>query len=131
MMFDEQQFQKRQPIWAALSDLWLDTELTDLDLERIARVMADSSFSIEVLREIYLIEVAPVVSPNLLGVAGVWTGFDERWLCSAIVDNLRRRPRRARFWAWFPLTRWMMTYATEEYWQKLVELVQAQRTARI
>ena len=48
MMFDEQQFQKRQPIWAALSDLWLDTELTDLDLERIARVMADSSFRIEV-----------------------------------------------------------------------------------
>lgn len=82
MMFDEQQFQKRQPIWAALSDLWLDTELTDLDLERIARVMADSGFSIEALREIYLIEVAPVVSPNLLGVAGVWTGFDERWLCA-------------------------------------------------
>ncbi|HHW77269.1 MAG TPA: hypothetical protein GX399_09640 [Xanthomonadaceae bacterium] len=82
MMFDEQQLQKRQPIWAALSDLWLDTELTDLDLERIARVMADSGLSIEVLREIYLIEVAPVVSPNLLGVAGMWTGFDEQWLCT-------------------------------------------------
>jgi len=85
MMFDEQRFQKRQPIWAALSDLWLDTELTDLDLERIARVMADSGFSIEALREIYLIEVAPVVSPNLLyllSIADVWTGFDERWLCA-------------------------------------------------
>ena len=82
MMFDEQQLQKRQPIWAALSDLWLDTELTDLDLERIARVMADSGFSIEALREIYLIEIAPVVSPNLLSIADVWTGFDERWLCA-------------------------------------------------
>jgi len=123
-MLDEQQIQKRRPVWTALSELWLDTELSTEDLERIARVMADSGLSIEELRQVYLVEVAPVVSPNLLTVAGEWAGFDEDWLCSQIISNLRDRPRRTRFWAWFPLTRRPMLYATERHWTHLVEFVQ-------
>lgn len=122
-MPDESQIQKRRPVWMALSELWLDTELSTMDLERIAHVMAASRLSIEELRQVYLVEVAPVVSPNLLSVAGVWAGFDEEWLCSQIIRNLRDRPRRTRFWAWFPLTRRLMVYATERHWTKLVELV--------
>ena len=89
--------------------------------------MAESGFSLAALRDIYLLEVAPVVAPNLLSVAGVWAGFDERWLCAAIIHNLRRRPRYLRFLAWFPLTRRMMTYATEDHWTKLVERVERLR----
>jgi hypothetical protein len=123
MMFDASQLRRRKPVWMALSELWLDAELTDRDLGRIAATMAESNFSLAILREIYLIEVAPVVSRNLLCVAGVWTGFDERWLCSAITHNLRNRLRYIRFLAWFPPTRRMMTYATEERWKNLLELV--------
>jgi hypothetical protein len=89
--------------------------------------MANSDLSIEQLRQVYLVEVAPVVSPNLLTVAGEWAGFDEEWLCSQIVRNLRDRPRRTRFWSWFPLTRGPMLYATERHWKRLVELVQRSR----
>jgi ornithine carbamoyltransferase len=103
-MLDEEQIQKRRPLWVALSELWLDTELSAEDLERIARVMADSDLSIEELRRVYCVEVAPVVSPNLLIVAGEWVGFDEEWLSSRIASNLRDRARRTRFWSWFPLT---------------------------
>jgi hypothetical protein len=123
-MLDEQQIQKRRPLWVALSELWLDTELSAEDLEHIGRVMADSDLTIEQLRHVYLVEVAPVVSPNLLMVAGEWAGFDEEWLCSKIMANLRDRPRRTKFWSWFPLTRWPMLYATERHWKRLVELFQ-------
>ena len=50
----------------ALLDLWLDTELTDDDLQRIAGVMKSSGYSVDELRDISLFEVAPVVFPNLL-----------------------------------------------------------------
>ena len=96
-------------------------------MDRIAQIVSKSGFSLAALRDIYLLEVAPVVAPNLLTVAGVWTGFDERWLCAAIIDNLRRRPRYLRFLARFPLTRRMMTYATEDHWTKLVERVERLR----
>ncbi|GEP44814.1 DUF7079 family protein [Brevifollis gellanilyticus] len=122
-MLDESQIQRRRRVWIALSELWLDTELANEDLERIAKVMAESKLSIEELRQVYLVEVAPVVSLNLLSVAGAWAGFDEEWLCSQIIRNLRDRPRRTRFWAGFPLTRRLMVYATERHWTKLVELV--------
>jgi hypothetical protein len=99
-MLDQHQIERRRPLWIALSELWLDTELASADLERIARVMADSGLTIEALREVYLLEVAPVVSRNLLVVAGEWAGFDEEWLCSRIVSNLRDRPRLAVPGAW-------------------------------
>ena len=126
-MLDEQQIQKRRSVWVALSELWLDTELSAEDLERIARVLAGSDLTIAQLRQVYLVEVAPVVSTNLLTVAGEWAGFDEEWLCSQILRNLRDRPRCTRLWSWFPLTRRLMLYATERHWTRLVKLVQSYR----
>jgi hypothetical protein len=127
-MYDSAWIENRRPVWVALSELWLDTELSAGDLKGIARVMVDSGLSIEELRQVYLIEVAPVVAPNLLTVTGAWSGFDEEWLCSQIIRNLRDRPRRTRFWSWFPLTRKTMLYATEEHWATLVELISRLRT---
>jgi hypothetical protein len=127
-MYDSAWINKRRPLWVALSELWLDTELSIGYLEAIARVMADSGLSVEELRQVYLTEVAPVVAPNLLTVAGAWSGFDEEWLCSQIIRNLRDRPRLTRFWSWFPLTRKAMLYATEEHWETLVELMKVLRS---
>ncbi|MEP7219544.1 MAG: hypothetical protein ABI876_11545 [Bacteroidota bacterium] len=123
-MLDELQINTRRPLWIALSELWLDTELDAGDLERIAHVMADSALTIEELRHVYLVEVAPVVSPNLLSPAGEWAGFDEEWLCSSIIENLRQRFWFTRFWSRCMPTRAIMTYATERHWTKLVELVE-------
>ena len=126
-MLDARQIERRKPLWIALSKLWPDTELNAEDLENIAQIMADSHLTIKELREVYLVEVASVVSPNLRTVAGEWAGFDEEWLCSQIMRNLRDRPPLTRFWSWFPLTRRPMIYATEQYWKRLVELVQRRR----
>lgn len=117
----------RRPLWLALSELWLDTELDEKDLERIAAVLAQSGLSIAELRDVYLVEVAPAVYRNLLDPAGVWEGFDETGLTERITSNLRDRPRRTRFLAWFPLTRRMMTYATERHWLCIAASVQRSR----
>jgi len=53
---------QRRPLWIALSALFLDTELTRADLERIAQAMADSGLSLRELHEVYAREVASVVS---------------------------------------------------------------------
>lgn len=126
-MLDPAQIEQRLPLWSALSELWLDTELSGKDLQRIARVLADSGLSIGQLRQVYLFEVAPVVWVNMLSVTGEWSGFDEQWLCARIVHKLNKRPRCTRFWCWFPLTRKVMLYAAEEHWSSLVELVQTIR----
>jgi hypothetical protein len=129
-MLDEQQIQARLPLWEALSSLWLDTELTDWDLEWIARVMNESGLTIEELWRVYSREVAPVVYMNLYSVAGQWSGFSPDWLRTEIVRNLRDRPRRTRFWTLFPITRCLMLSQTDDDWKKLVAIVRRHRNER-
>lgn len=121
-MLDEQQIEARQPLWDALSTLWLDTEVTDQDREWIARVMADSGLTIAELWHVYSVEVAPVVFMNRYSYAGQWAGFNPEWLRREILRNLRDRPRRTRFWASFPLTRYLMIGPAQDDWKKVIAL---------
>ena len=121
-MINEAEIERRQPVWAALSDLWLDTELTENDLQRIAGVMKKSGYSIDKLRDIYLFEVAPVVFLNLLTVAGEWAGFDEEWLFARAAKRAKKRNLILRAMVRLGIGKWLMTYATEGHWVKLVEM---------
>ncbi|MDJ0943808.1 MAG: hypothetical protein QNJ30_10095 [Kiloniellales bacterium] len=95
-MLTEAEIQDRRPVWVALSELWLDTELQDRDFDHIARVLRASGYDRDALDRILAEEVAPVVYLNLYSVAGVWTGFDPDWLCAEISRRLRTRgPIRA------------------------------------
>jgi hypothetical protein len=123
---DRARIERRKPVWAALSELWLDTELADDDLRRIAGVMGRSGYGVEELREIYLFEVAPVVSPNLWTVAGEWAGFDEGWLFAAATRRARKRSPVLRALVWSGLGGWLMTFATEQHWRRLVEMMAPQ-----
>jgi hypothetical protein len=130
-MLDEQHIQARLPLWQAVSDLWLDTQLSDEDMEVIARVMDESGLTIEELWRVYSYEVAPVVYRNAYSFAGEWVGFDPDWLRTEIVRNLRDRPRRTRFWTWFPITRSLMLSQTDDDWKKLVAIVRRRRNERL
>ena len=123
-MIDETEIDRRKPVWLALSELWLDTELDENDLDRIAGVMKRSGYTLEELRDIYLFEVAPVVFPNLLTVAGEWAGFDEDWLFSKITKRARTRGLCLRAFIKTGIGKRLMTYATEPYWHTLVKLVE-------
>jgi hypothetical protein len=86
---------ERVRVWSALSELFLDTDVSS-EIEGIAATLTDSPYSERELWEILSDEVAPVVLPNLFDVAGVWMGFDEEWLTREILarggSTLRRIP---------------------------------------
>jgi len=80
LKFDEETLSRRKPLWLALSDLFLDTELQDHDHKYIVRIMKASGYSLQEIEQILMLEVFPVLLPNLRSVAGEWTGFNEKWL---------------------------------------------------
>lgn len=102
----ELDIENRKPIWAALSEFYLDTELSGADFDRIAIIFKNSGLPAADIRQIDLLEVFPVLRPNLLSVAGVWDGFDEAWLFSECQKRYARRDNllhrlNCRFWSIF------------------------------
>ena len=108
--------QRRRPVWEALSDLFLDTELGEPHLRHIARVVAASGYTEAEVEEILYGEVFPVCIWNMRSVAGEWAGFDVDWLQGRILANA------GRFWKGWRLyqpSRWMI----RDDWQKVVAFV--------
>jgi hypothetical protein len=121
-----QDLKDRQPVWEALSEFWLDTELQEFQLNDIARVLAQSPYSFTEIKAIHLYEVAPSVSANVFSTAGVWSGFDANWLLECCKANVLRRDSvlwRARQW----LQRPVVWFFTAHYWRQIAPRVQALR----
>ncbi|HEU0123261.1 MAG TPA: hypothetical protein VFQ91_22215, partial [Bryobacteraceae bacterium] len=95
-MFELSSISGRRAVWIAQSDLFLDTD-TRLSYPYIARVAAESPFSLDELAAIFRDEVAPIAEPNLLDIAGEWAGFPEDWLVQSIAGRLERMPGPYRF----------------------------------
>lgn len=113
----ENEVRRRRPLWIALSDLWLDQELTEDDLWRVARVAAASGYSDDEVAHIHWHEVAPVVAGNLLAPVGVWSGFDEDWLCERAAQLAGRPTPRLN------LTRRWAGRLIASDWRRLLELL--------
>jgi hypothetical protein len=113
----------RRLAWDALSDLFLDT---DVSLFRDGRVQSLSAlpYTISELEQILADEVFPVCKYNLISVAGVWSGFNEDWLERAILRRQRwplRALRRVGFGRSF--------VAGCEEWQATKACIKASREA--
>jgi hypothetical protein len=100
-----QDIANRRPVWQALSHLFLDTELQDHDLIRIAETLALSPYSLADVETILYREVYPVCIGNLCCVAGEWAGFDDEWLAESI---LKHAPRSWAFRIFLQPRRWMI-----------------------
>ena len=115
-----QTLRDRSPVWVALSEFFLDTELEDCDYRRIARILAQSPYAEDELRQILRFEVYPVCHWNLWPVAGEWAGFNQEWLIASI------RP----LCGWRPLIRlpclswWMI----RDHWNAVCRLLSEERT---
>ncbi|WP_299432068.1 hypothetical protein [uncultured Maribacter sp.] len=109
--------EERKPIWIALSNFYLDTELEEYALKSIAKKIIESPYSLNKVKEINTYELFPVLHYNLISVAGVWTGFDEDWLTNSIIDSLSKRNKLKTIIikAYFQINKRM--FAT--YWEKL------------
>lgn len=124
---NEPEILARKPVWRELAKLYLDTEFDDDDLQPMAQVLAVSPHSLAELREIEVWEVAPVISSNLLNVAGEWAGFDEEWLFEQCEQRARRRSLPLRLA--MPLGfRRFVTGATRRYWDRLDAMIATARS---
>lgn len=121
-----QEILDRVPVWDALADFWLDTELVEFQLDLIARVIAASPYSIQEVRAIHFFEVAPAVSANFSSIAGEWAGFDSEWLrerCKRFAE-LRQSPWfRARIFLRVPC----FWFFTVRYWRQIIPRVRLLR----
>ncbi len=109
--------EERKPIWTALSEFYLDTELQKLDFRNIAFKIIESPYSFDEVKEINKYEVFPVLQPNLLSVAGEWAGFNEEWLVKSITDSLKKRNtiKKLGIESSYLTFKWMC----KDYWEKL------------
>ena len=107
--------QNRSPVWLALSELYLDSELDTKDFDRIAETLRSSPYSQTELDKIMFDEVFPVLSPNLRIVAGEWIGFDVASLQTAILERHKR-------WFKFPARLMPGRDIILENWQTIREI---------
>jgi hypothetical protein len=100
------------PIWDALQDLFMDTEI---DYSYIARRCANSKYSIPEIREILFFEVFPALRFNICTYGAEWRGFEINWLKKRILEkNTRNKYFQPLIFRGY----------TKECWSELVPLIQ-------
>ncbi|MEM9338875.1 MAG: hypothetical protein AAGA66_09120 [Bacteroidota bacterium] len=112
----------RKPIWMALSDFYLDTELQDSDFRYITCKIMNNPYTLDEVKSINKYEVFPVLQPNLLSVAGEWMGFEEEWLVDRIIATIARRNiiRKMGIEINYVIFKWMQ----KDDWRKLEQIYQ-------
>ena len=92
-------------MWVAVSDFWLDTEMSASTAHYIVRTILESPYSVGQAEAIHWAEVAPVLYTNLypFDVAGQWGMFDPDWLVERCIQQALRphRSLRTRWLRWF------------------------------
>ena len=120
-MLTADEIERRLPVWHALSDLFLDTELQPDDYARIAGSLRTSGFRRAELRSILEEEVAPAFAFNLRDVAGEWCSWTVEEVGAIMLQSLgKRRPALVRW-----LRRRIRSRYVEDAWAKLEPLVGA------
>ena len=116
---------ERRPVWVALSDLFLDTDVS-LNEEWIIKTLSKSPYSVPELENILINEVAPVCGWNLMSAAGEWEGFGEKWLEEKILKR-RRSPFRwfHRFNTWKTKVHLYLPY-----WKRIKESIAREKQKR-
>ena len=91
----EPSLESRLPIWQALSELFLDTEQDEQTWATIAQTLKRYDIGADEAEAILWNEVYPVLSSNLMSIAGEWAGWSDDWLREnlAIRPHTRSKPR--------------------------------------
>jgi hypothetical protein len=82
----------RAAVWVLLSELFVDTEHSDEDLQALGRALQKTGFSVDEVGAMLRREVAPVCGRWMLypGAIGPWPLFDEQALRAGIEERLRK-----------------------------------------
>lgn len=90
---DEAEVARRLPLWTALSDLFLDTDVMS-SVPHIARTIVSGGWRLAEAEEVLRWEVRPAFYRNLLSIAGEWAGWPEDVVRDAVLKARDRRMTR-------------------------------------
>lgn len=123
-MLNAEEIEKRKPLWQAFSDLWLDNELQDFEIDHIVDLMKKSGYDLVELEKIFYSEVAPAVYQNTFSMTGEWTGFEAEQLFRSITDNIKKQETNFfyRIWVKSSPGRYLMTKMVEDDWLRVISL---------
>jgi hypothetical protein len=76
--------QQEKQAYTILSELFLDTEHTQLELNHLTSSLRPLGIPVLTLEHVLRYDLFPILSPNLLSIAGEWQGFDEDWLLQQV-----------------------------------------------
>ncbi len=118
----DEDIEDRALVWDYMQHFWMDTDPSIL-LPGIARICAESKYTLEELEAIFWNEVRPAVSFNLAMLpAPEWAGFEIEWLKERVL-------RKSRYGKALP-RKWLHPYSSS-WWRKLrSEIVQRRGTSR-
>ena len=122
--------ENRKPVWIALSELYLDTELQKYTHRWMAQIFLNSPYSWEEIMRINKYEVFPVLIHNMLSPAGQWMGFNEEWMIEAIQNSLKNKSifRKLETQLGYRIQYWMLKGDVEKL-KSHYELLRNQREA--
>jgi hypothetical protein len=83
-MATNQLTQQEKQAYTILSELFLDTEHTQLELNYLTSSLRPLGIPVLTLEHMLYYDIFPILSPNLLSIAGEWQGFDEDWLLQQV-----------------------------------------------
>ncbi len=81
-----------QMLWIALSDLFLDTDVS-IFYGRIIKEIHESGLTDEQVKTILMDKVAPALAFNVIELAGEWAGFSEHFVVARI-EQIKNQPIR-------------------------------------
>ena len=86
------ELERRMPVWEALSELFLGTELQDYTYRWIAEKLRDSRYTLDELEAILRTEVGPAFRSNISGLnpAPEMLGWSKEAIRGAILEQLTR-----------------------------------------
>jgi hypothetical protein len=101
----EEDLPNRVPVWQVMSEFYLDTELDEHDIVRIAQRCAASPYSVAELDRIMFCEVGPAFAANLASMAGEWVGWSQEFVRKRVLEVYR--PWYYLIYILNPFKRWM------------------------
>lgn len=122
-MLTAEQIEKRKPLWQAFSDLWLDNELQEFEIDHIVNLMKQSDYDFNELESIFYNEVAPAVYKNTFSMTGEWAGFEAEQLFQSIIENIKKQESNFiyKFWVKSFAGKYLMTKMVEDDWNKILQ----------
>ncbi len=88
MILTSAEIDKRSGVWIALSELFIDNQLTSSDKKRLAEKLRKSGYLLTEIEKILEEEVLPTFSSNLVATTGNWNGWSDEEVQRKVIERL-------------------------------------------